>query len=94
MRLGRTMVAVACAALVGAAPAGATPPDNGANGNRCVKQKQLKRFVCALSDGTIVIARCPIRYEAVSFTVMPDADVNDNGVICYANGFRARDDLP
>ena len=93
MRLGRTAAVMACAALVGAAPAAAKPHDVGEKVKQC-KQKQHKRFACERTDGSTVTTVCPDGYDALGFAAAPDADVNGNLVICFAEGIGSVDDRP
>ena len=93
MRLGRFTAVAICAALVGAAPAAAKPREGEAKVKQC-KYKQHKRFACERSDESTLIVTCPQGYSALSYVTAPDADVNGNRVVCFAEGVGALDDTP
>lgn len=93
MRFGRTAAMVTCAALVGAVPASAMPVDGDPKTKQC-KPKQHKRFVCERIADETVVTTCPDGYSAVVFHSAPDADVNDNSVVCYSESLGVIDDTP
>lgn len=93
MRLRRMTAVAICGALVAAAPAAAKPHDGGTKVKQC-KRKQHQRFACERTDGTTVTALCPDGYSALGFAAAPDADLNGNLVICFAEGIGALDDRP
>ncbi|HEX8646907.1 MAG TPA: hypothetical protein VF715_08380 [Thermoleophilaceae bacterium] len=93
MRLGRTAAVAICAALVGAAPATAKPLDGDTKVKQC-KRKDHKRFSCERTDDGTVTTVCPENYIALGFAAAPDADLNGNLVVCFAEGIGALDDTP
>lgn len=93
MRLGRLTAVAICAALVGAAPAAAKPHEGDAKVKQC-KHKQHKRFACERSGESTIVVTCPQGYTALSYVTAPDADVNGNLVVCYAEGIGPLDDTP
>ncbi len=94
MRLGRLTAVAICGALVAAAPAAAQPNQAGAKSQRCKKAKQHKRFTCERPREAAVTTTCPDGSTAVWFTSFPDADLNANHVVCFADGVGAVDDTP
>ena len=79
-----TTIATVAATFAVAAPASAAPAPNNGTVKRCeaAQNGNHNGFACAETVDNRANGNCPRDFERVTVTLMPEVDLNDDGVIC------------